>query len=56
MKIWARFIGCGILKDESGRLYVCDYDGESNVLCLDTGEIFRIVRRDDEDNTFFLET
>ena len=44
-----RFVGYGILVDEENFQYACDVDGRGNVESLETGELFRISKRDAND-------
>lgn len=44
------FKGYGILKGENGELFLCDADGYGNVMNLETGELYKITCRDDNDN------
>ena len=49
------FVGYGILKGENGKLFLCDVDGYGNVMSLDTGELYKITCRDDNDNPIEIE-
>lgn len=45
-----KYRGFGILKNENGKLFLCDADGYGNVMDLETGELYVITRRDENDN------
>ena len=47
--IKVKFVMCGILIDDEHREYICDVDGWGSVQSVETGELFEIAERDDNE-------
>lgn len=43
-----RYIGVGVLSNEDGMLHFTQDDNE-NLICMETGEIMNVIRRDEND-------
>ena len=43
-----RYIGSGVLSNEDGMLHFTQDDNE-NLICMETGEIMNVIRRDEND-------
>lgn len=50
-----KFIGRGCLKGEKGETYICDADGFGGVVSEDTGEMYVITARDENEDPVEIE-
>lgn len=55
MKVKIKEMRYGYLLGENGEKFICDFDGEGNIISEDMGDLYKISRRDENDNIVEIE-
>lgn len=50
MRVKIKEMKYGLLIGEDNRRYICDFDGEGNIMSEDDGDLYKISRRDENEN------
>lgn len=50
-----KFLRYGILVNEKGERFICDYDGYGNIISEENGDLYKVIKRDGNENIIEIE-